>query len=206
MTTGTLGFTFSETMSGGIALGETDPQRGLAAGNAAHTVLDMHNTILIDDLDRFISDPDHLASISGSIDWPPFGRGIPCPRGVFNLFSPTTDPALKLMIYELAFEHDGKPYYMAGHKEVRIHPLLDLWKDTTTLYSQIHQSPDKSGPVVAAGIVSLSPLQLMKMVGTFRAVNASGPAQAAEAVSKFGSFFMGELWETYVRKAAGGVL
>ncbi|MBI3373150.1 MAG: hypothetical protein HY017_15590 [Betaproteobacteria bacterium] len=204
MATGMLGFTFSEVMSGGIALGETDPAQGLAKGKAAHTILAMHNTIVIEDLDRFISDPTHLGSISGSIDWPPFGQGIPCPTGVFNLFSPTGDPSLKLMIYELAFEHSGQSYYLAGHKEVRVHPLLDLWTDTTTLYSQIHQGTNKSGPIIAAGIVSLGPLDLLKMVRTFKAINASGPKEEAEAVAKFGKFFMGELWTTYIKKAAGG--
>ena len=203
MTTGTLGFTFSEVMSGGVMLGETDPEKGLAQAKAAHTILAMHNTIVIDDLDRFIKDPAHLGSISGSIDWAPFGQGIPCPTGVFNLFSPTNDPALKFMIYELAFEHGGQPYYFAGHKEVRVHPLLDMWKDTTTLYSQIHRGTDKSGPVVAAGVVSLGPIDLLKMVRTFKAINASGPKDAAAAVTKFGTFFMGELWTTYVTKAEG---
>lgn len=204
MATGTLGFTFSEVMSGGFALGETKPAQGLAKGKAAHMILAMHNTIVIDDLDRFIGDPTHPGSISGSIDWPPFGQGIPCPTGVFNLFSPTGDPALKLMIYELTFEHGGQPCYLAGHKEVRVHPLLDLWKDTTTLYSQIHQGTSKSGPVIAAGIASLGPLDLLKMVRTFKAIGASGPKEEAEAVAKFGKFFMGELWTTYIKKASGG--
>src|SRR3954468_6995446 len=98
MPTEPLGFTFSETMSGGVALGETDPGQGRVKGDAAHTVLGMHNTIVIDDLDRFIQDPAHLGAISGTIDWPPFGTAIPCPTGVFNLFSPTGDPSLKYMV------------------------------------------------------------------------------------------------------------
>jgi cholesterol oxidase len=201
MATPTLGFTFSEVMAGPIALGETDPARGLEKGKAAHTPLTMHGKIVIDDLNLFLSEKNHPGSLTGSIDWAPFGHGIPCRSGVFNLFSPTADPALKHMVYELAFEHDGVPYYFAGHKEVRVHPLLDMWKDTTTLYTQIHRSKDKSGPVVAAGVISLGPLELLKMVRTFAALNASGPQQAAEAVTRFGKFFMGELWSTYIARA-----
>ena len=204
MAPGKLGFTFSEVMAGGIALGETDPAQGRVKAEAAGTILAMHGTIVIDDLDRFIGDPEHAGAISGSIDWPPFGQRIPCPSGVFNLFSPTDDPDLKLMIYELAFEHGGQAHYFAGHKEVRVHPLLDLWKDTTTLYSRIHRGTGKSGTVIAAGIVSLGPLDLLKMVRTFAAIGASGPREEAEAVAKFGRFFMGELWTTYIRKASGG--
>jgi hypothetical protein len=82
-----------------------------------------------------------------------------------------------------------------------VHPLLDMWKDTTTLYSRIHRGTDKSGPVVAAGVISLGPLDLLKMVRTFKALNASGPLEEAQAVTKFGTFFMGELWSTYVTQA-----
>ena len=42
-------------------------------------------------------------------------------RGVFNLFNPggKGKEGLKHFIYEGAFEHNGKPYYLAGHKDVR---------------------------------------------------------------------------------------
>jgi hypothetical protein len=194
-----LAFTFREMMSGGFSMGETDPARGHDAGR--HTVLEMYNTIAIDDLDRFIAERDHPGSISGHINWAPLGNNIQAPTGVFNLFSPSDDPTLRLMVYELAFEHGGRPYYLAGHKEVRVHPIFDMWKDTTTLYTQLHDGRDTTGPVVGAGIVSLSPVELMKMIATFRSPNASSAQEEAEAVAKFGRFFMGELWETYVKRA-----
>ena len=194
-----LGFTFREMMSGGFSLGETDPVQGEAKGQ--DTVLEMHNTITIEDLDKFITEPSHPGSIAGYINWKPFGQNVQAPTGVFNLFSPTGDPTLKLMIYELAFEHGGERYYYAGHKEVKVHPIIDAWKDTTTLYSTLHKGTDKNGPVVGAGIVSLSPVELIKMISTFRALNASSYQEEAAAVATFGKFFLGEVWETYVKKA-----
>ena len=196
------GFTFREKMSGGFALGETDPEAGEKLGKAAGNIFTMHGTINIDDLDRFMSDATHGGSITGTIDFAPLGSNLPSTKGVFNLFSPTNDPKMKYMVYELGFNAtDGKPYYMAGRKEVKDAPMTDMWKATTTLYTQLHQGPDKSGPVVGAGILTLGMSDLLAMIPTMHATNATSPAQAAETVAKFGRFFLGEIWDTYVQKA-----
>jgi len=196
------GFTFREKMSGGFALGETDPQTGAHVGQSAGNTFTMHGTINIDDLDRFMSDPGHAGSIVGSIDFAPLGLSLPSTTGVFNLFSPTSDPAMKYMVYELGFNSsDGKPYYMAGRKEVKDAPLTDMWKATTTLYTQLHQGTDKNGPVVGAGVLTLGVPDLLAMIPTMHATNTTSPEQAAETVAKFGKFFLGEIWETYVQKA-----
>src|ERR1039457_4956286 len=94
MNSGKVGITFKELMSGGFSLGETDPATGAAKGKAH--VLSMHGTVTIDDIDAFISDPNHLGVLDVVMDWAPFGMSIPAPGGVFNLFSPSGDPTLKL--------------------------------------------------------------------------------------------------------------
>jgi hypothetical protein len=106
------------------------------------------------------------------------------------------------MIYELAFEHGGQDYYLAGKKEVRDDPGFDLWKDTTTLYSRLHEGTDKSGSVVGAGILSLGPAELMRLVSTIRVTNAKSTKEQTQAMLDFGRFFMGELWDTYAKKVA----
>ena len=199
MSTQAIGFTFDETMSGGFALGETDPQAGKSRGQLDGSELAMHATVIIENLDAFIDDPNHLGSLAGTLDFTPFGASIPAPSGVFNLFSPTDDASLKLMIYELAFEHEGVGYYLAGRKEVRDAAPTALWKATTTLYTCLHQGTDKQGPVVGAGVISLGVKELMALVSTMRVINAENRAQEAEAVMKFGRFFMGDLWDTYVK-------
>jgi hypothetical protein len=151
----TLGITFRETMSGGFALGETDPQLGAQKGQSSGTILAMHATITIQDLDHFIADPAHLGQLNGSIDFPAFGENLPASTGVFNLFSPSEQPKLKLMVYEMGFSHGNQEYYLAGRKEVRDDPALDIWRETTTLISQLYKGADKTGPVVGAGILTL---------------------------------------------------
>src|SRR5947208_14866666 len=103
-------------MRGGYARGQTDSRSGEKAGRTAGTVLAMHATILIDDLDGFIADPQHLGTIAGNIHYAPFGNAIPATRGVFNLFSPSNEPKMTLMVYELPFAYAKERYYRAGHR------------------------------------------------------------------------------------------
>ena len=79
--------------------------------------------------------------------------------------------------------------------------MTDMWKATTTLYTQLHQGTDKTGPVVGAGVLTLGVADLLAMIPTMHATNTTSPQKAAETVAKFGKFFLGEIWETYVAKA-----
>ncbi len=200
--TTTLGIRFRETMAGGFILGETDPVIGAKKGNAQGSELAMHAAINIHDLNGFITDPNHLGQIHGSIDFTPFGEGIPASNGAFNLFSPTDDPECKYMIYELGFEHQGDHYYLAGKKEVKDDPGFDLWTDTTTLYTTLHQGQDTSAPIVGAGVLSLGIKDLMKLVSTMSATNANSLSEKMSAFASFGKFFMGELWDSYAKFAS----
>lgn len=194
------GIKFSETMSGGIMLGETDYQAGAKAAQRSGDLFAMHAEVLIDDMERFIADKDHAGALSGTIDYTPFGLAIPCTQGKFNLFSPTGDPLMNYMIYELAFEHNGQSYYVAGHKEVKDDPGFDLWSDTTTLFTKLHRGSDSSGEVIGSGILSLGVSDLIKLVASMEVINADGLADKAETLGNFGKFFLGELWDTYAAK------
>jgi len=184
-------------MTGGFALGETDPRTGEKKGDATGTKLSIHCDIDILDVYGFISDPKHYAPIHGQVDFPPFGMNIPAPSGLFNLFCPSDDPKLKHMVYELAFEHAGKPYYLAGKKEVRDDPGFDMWADITTNYTRIHEGTDTSGPVVAAGVIYIGRQQLIELIPTIRATNTSSPAENLKVLADFGRFFFGSVWDTF---------
>ena len=193
------GISFRETMAGPFALGETDPKAGKKKGRKEGTELAMHASINIRDIAAFADDPNHLGEIDGNIDFTPFGEALPATHGVFNLFSPTDDPDMKYMVYELGFEHEGQVYYLAGKKEVHDDPGFDLWSDTTTLFTTLHKGNDKAGEVVGAGVLSLGVKDLMKLVSTMRATNADSAADKAKAYARFGAFFLGDLWDSYKR-------
>ncbi len=201
MSTPQPGITFSETMKGGFSLGVTDPESGARAGHEAKTELAMHATVTVRDLDRFIEDPQHSGSLIGRVDFPPLGVGIPTGEGVFRLFSPAATPRTKRMVYELPFSHGGKSYYLAGYKEVRDDPGFDLWKDTTTLFTRLHEGSDASGPVVGAGVLSLGVADFTRVMAGIRAIDADSAAEGARLLGKFGQFFAGELWKSYAAAA-----
>jgi hypothetical protein len=184
------GMTFRETMAGPLALGATEPETGAADPAAAE--LAIHCEITIDDIDRFIADKEHTGSIAGSVDYAPFAEGLPVTGGTFNLFSPGAEPEERIMGYRLAFEHGGKAYFLAGRKHVHDEEGFDVWKDTTTLYSVLHEGTDESGPVAGAGILSLGVEALTRMVSTMRPTDGG-----LEPMIKFGRLFLGSLWDTY---------
>ncbi|MGH6814615.1 MAG: patatin-like phospholipase family protein, partial [Hyphomicrobiaceae bacterium] len=127
-----VGLTFDETMRGPFAMGVTDPQEGERIGKAAGTELVMKATVTIPEFDRFLNEPNHTGRLKGTIDYTPWAKDIPAPRGVFNLFGPGSTEGLKHFVYELGFEHEGKPYYLAGRKNVENRRNeIDLWTDTT---------------------------------------------------------------------------
>jgi hypothetical protein len=192
-----LGITFRETMAGPFALGVDDPRAGAARGERAGTTLTMHATITVHDVQRFVADPTHTGELVGEIDFPPLGAGIPARSGVFRLFSPGDAPRLKYMVYELGFEHDGKRYYLAGKKEVRDDPGIDLLSDTTTLFTRLHEGNDASGPVVGAGVLHLDMGDFARLLSTIRPVGAQSVGEGAEAVMTFSRFFAGQLVDSY---------
>lgn len=191
------GITFREMMTGSFALGETDPEAGAARGAAAKTSLTMHATVTVHDVDRFISDPHHLGSLVGNIDFAPFGSGMPSSKGVFNLFAPSDVPRLKYMVYELAFAHADQPYYLAGKKHVRDDAGFDLLRDTTTLLTTLHEGSDATGRIVGAGVLKLGMGDFAKLLTTVRPTGAHQVKDGTAAVMKFTRFFAGQLMDIY---------
>ena len=194
-----VGLAFRETMAGRFSLGATEPRAGAAAQGGAGLAL--HATIHIDDMAAFAADPRHLAGLTGHIDFAPFGLAIPAESGVFGLFSPSDDPALSYMIYEVGFRHAGQAWYLAGKKHVRLGAPWTLWGQTTTLYTTLHQGEDDGGPVAGAGVLRLGVPQLLRLLGTVHARNAPDTRAGLRAVLGFFRFFVAELVRTYLRRA-----
>jgi hypothetical protein len=191
------GLRFRETMAGALWRGEFDYLQGERLGRGAGETLAMHAHVTIDDMQAFIADPAHAASLGGSIDYTPFGNAIECHRGSFNLFAPGGSPRSKAMIYQLGFVHDGGEYFLSGHKVVRDDPGFDLWRDTTTLFTRLYEGSDTAGTVLAAGVLTLGVAELVRLVASMEVTNARSVAQKAATLESFGRFFMGELWDSY---------
>ena len=193
---------FTEDMKGYITLGETDPQRGFERGREAGSLLHCHLTITVHGVNRFVTNPTHEASIEGEVRCEALGGNRPVEEGVFNLFVDKADPREKRMLYRIFFtDVAGESMTLSGHKVIRDDPGLDLWTDTTTLYTRVlrgHLGPDeeRDGEIVGAGIIRISLPDFMKQLTTFR---PAGPTSAdrVAATNRFGRLFLGKLWDVY---------
>jgi cholesterol oxidase len=188
---------FTEEMKGYVSFGESDFDRGFRAGKDAGTAFMFQLTITADDIDRFIADPEHTARAEGWIESDAFGGTLPVTKGVFNLF--VEHGVQKRMLYRLAFaDGEGHPLTMTGFKTVIPNHGLDVWLETTTLFTRVlagHVEPegDAGAEIVAGGIIHIHPLDFARQMKTFR-VN---PAHRVDALARFGLLFAGELWSVY---------
>ena len=116
-----------------------DFDRGFRSGRESRTALMFHLTITADDIDTFIADREHEAVAEGWVECEALGGRLPVERGIFNLFvDQEGDRSRKRMLYRLHFrDGEGHPLTLTGHKVVEDDPGFDLWRDTTTLFTQI---------------------------------------------------------------------
>jgi hypothetical protein len=195
---------FTEEMLGHVTFGESDFARGAAPERDGAGALKFHLTIVVDDIERFETDPTRRAVAHGYLDCDALGGRLPVEHGVFNLFV-DTEPGVKRMLYRLHFrDGTGHPLTLSGFKLVKDDAGFDVWKDTTTLFTRVlrghvdeHQEP--SAEIVASGVLRIRVRDFARQLTTFR---AGGPDAGAKlgALAKFGTIFLGQLAEAYLRK------
>ena len=138
-TTDATNLSFTEEMKGFVALDVDDPVRGAELGRQLDQRLMFHLTITAEDVDRFVVDPaaprdgDRLRRVR-PVRRPPGGRSAPG-----STCSPRTATATRRkMLYRLHFaDAGGNPLTLVGHKDVHDDPGVDVWQDTSTLYTRI---------------------------------------------------------------------
>lgn len=196
---------FSEVMKGFVQPGEVDCAAGAKAAEAAGHAASVQLTIRTNDVDRFIIDPHHEAAIEGIVNCGPWGRDLRVGRGVFNLLVDSDRPQRKYFDYRVYFNgSDGRPLTLIGHKDIQAGDASDLWTDTTTLFTRIldghvEAEDDPAATILGAGILRIHPLDFLHQLTTFR---AAGPTRASEAkaIVRFGTLFLGKLWDVYARR------
>ncbi|MBE3009604.1 GMC family oxidoreductase [Microbispora sp. NEAU-D428] len=187
---------FVEEMRGLLMPG---PPGRATRGSAGGFPFAFRLTITIDDIGRFLTEPEHEARAEGWIEADLCGGRRPLARGSFNLFVPGETAGQRRMCYRLHFwDADGRPRTLAGHKEILPGAPTRLWLDTSTLHARlleghVEEDGDEHAAVVAAGTLRILPSDLVRMLTTFR---TAGPDGAA-AVTRFCRFFLGELWDVY---------
>jgi cholesterol oxidase len=205
-----IGVEFTEEMKGHVAPGvlgdsEDDFRAGATQGRQAGAALQVWLWIFIDDLDVFVNDRAHQAPVKGYIDYAPIGGKRTIERGYFNLFLVDRAAHTKRMRYSLqCTSSDGQSYLLDGYKEVRDDRGWDAWADNTTLFTTVHQGKTPHDPVFSRGIIHVKLWDFTEQLASFRVHNAPTLAATTRALSRFGAFFFGELWDTYVKQQLPG--
>lgn len=193
---------FTEEMKGFIALGEPDYTLGHDKGKLAGLAASVRLTIGMDDVNRFVTDPQHEATADGYLLCDAFGGRRPVSNGVFNLLVDQGNPDTKAMYYRLFFTNAaGDPLTLIGFKTIHDDPGPDEWEDTTTLFVRVlkgHVALDgePAATIEAAGIIRIQLVDFLQQMTTFR---VEGPTlgERTSALTRFGNLFLGKLWQVY---------
>jgi cholesterol oxidase len=191
---------FTETMKGFIAFGEEDFDRAFRKGKRAKTKCMFHLTITMDDIERFIADEQHPGTAAGYVECEALGGRLPVEQGSFNLFVEAGEHGeRKLMLYRLFLaDGEGHPITLNGFKEVENDPGVDIWSDTSTLFTTIlaghvEADGDAAAEVIASGILHILPTDFAVQLTTLRVE----PPHRVDAIARFGVLFAGDLWEVF---------
>ncbi|PYQ26917.1 MAG: hypothetical protein DMF56_22330 [Acidobacteria bacterium] len=195
---------FTETMKGHVGFGAADFESGAAQGRKDHNDLSVHLTVMVDGVNRFVTRPEHDATITGTVSCKALGGKREVSEGHFNLFVDQTNASQKRMLYRLFFtDANDRKLTLTGFKEIRDDPGFDLWKDTTTLFmnileGHIPEGEDAGATRIASGIITIHLFDFLHQLTTFR---TTGPtlADRASAMARFGRLFLGKLWDAYGR-------
>ena len=213
----TLGVQFTETMKGYFSSDFTQPQgtdlalyqAAAQRGEAQNSPIEFTLTITAADLDRMIKEPEHAATLVGTLNAPLLSaQPLVASHGVFNLFEEYQEQVgVRHMNYDMRLSaEDGSEYFFSAFKTVpEDHGVLNIWPDTSTLYVTLYRGRDKNAPVLGSGVMHILPADFARQMTTMKVLNARNERERIEALARFGKFFAGILWESYGGVFAGDI-
>ncbi|MEA2355051.1 MAG: cholesterol oxidase, partial [Solirubrobacteraceae bacterium] len=207
------GVGFTEEMAGWVSFEETDFNQALHAGRRARRTALVHLRIDIDDLDRFIADPDHRASAAGWLECGELGGRLPIDDGRFELFVETPDALHLRMRYRLfARTPAGGELTLVGFKLVENDLGSDHWADQTTLFTRVYAGRVEADPpggelgpgLIATGVLRISIRAFMRQLTTYRATAPTRGGRLRD-VARFQAFFLAKLMLAYAAAPVHGL-
>lgn len=193
-----VGLRFTEAMKGYFSLKIVDDfQKGLEQGKKDQSSFEFILTVISDDLNFFLSSPDHSARMVGTVTAPAFSaKALTVSDGHFQLLvSDPTRVDTRNMLYTMTLtSEEGKEYHFSGTKIIRNDGILNIWPDTSTLYVTIS---DEAGTVLGKGILYIDTQDFMRQMTTLEITNAKDDSERLAAITQFGDFFAKQLFDIY---------
>src|SRR5262249_44590973 len=149
---------------GFVTFGQTSFEDGYNLGKKSGENLMFHLTIRTEDVDRLLESPEHEAEAAGYIQCERLGGRRWVDKRTFRLLIDSGDRNRKKMCYRLFFcGPEGQPLTLSGFKAVQDNAGPDIWKDTTTLFTNVFsghltEAAEASAEVSASGILRIEPL------------------------------------------------
>ncbi|BCF99282.1 cholesterol oxidase [Paraburkholderia sp. PGU19] len=199
-----IGLRFTETMIGSYFVGDAKPA-GQRDDPAEGTPISFTVTVVSDDLDDMLANPQHQAHMIGTLTCTALSpQPMTVNDGIFNLF--VVDEAnveRRNMNYRMTLDTvDGKHFYLTGQKIITHTSLAELWTQTNTLYAKIRESDADDAPVIGHATLIITPENFLKQQRTIEVTNTPDIETRLAYTLKFGRFFAGVLYTEYGGVAA----
>ena len=196
-----IGIQFTESMKGFVA--ETDGalsfDKAYKDGKERDNQFEFILTIISDNVEKMLNDEQHEAKMVGTVLSKILSpEPLMVTEGIFNLFvkDKENDKVSKMKYSMKITSEEGEQYYFEGFKVIHDDPGFDLWEDTTTLFTTLHNGNNNTCPIVAKGILKIRPDDLKKQMKTF-VVNNASKLESVKWKLKFGEFFSVNIFDTY---------
>ncbi len=157
-------------------------------------------TVLSEDLDAFLADPNHEGHSVGTVVAPTLSpHPLLVTGGGFRLFPPLPDrPKTHPVIYHFKLTtRQGRRYRYDGFKLACRAWGNGPWGDTSTMYFQLREGHEAGGPVVGTGITRLKFLKWLVQLTTTRANNAPSRWELFKQTMRFNLWFAGSMIKIY---------
>jgi hypothetical protein len=193
------GLQFSQTMTGLVTMGCTDPAEGYQ--NPGAVAISLHAGVTIADLPEFLADPEHRGHWDADGAIPVWGgpiRSTGC--GDFRLFQRAIDAPgdpVRETVYTQAITVGEHSYLLRARSVIRPGPPWRLWRAVTTLDVRFLE-PGTSQRVVAAGILQLTPVGVLRQLRTVRITGYHPLPDKRRQLRLFAAFVAGALARTYI--------
>ena len=197
------GIQFTETMKGFFSASEKESfENGEKLGKEMASPFSFTLTVISNDVETMLKDPDHQAALEGVVNAPALSaKPLTISDGIFNLFvDMQADVPTKLMKYRMVLNsEEAKSYYFYGYKVVRDDKGFDMWKDTCTLFITVHETDDETSPVLGKGILVIETADFAKQMTTMKVLHAKSILEKLKIMTDFGKYFSGSLYDIYVK-------
>lgn len=181
---------FTEQMAGFATQGCPAYDAGFHTGRRDGTGLGFRLTLSSDDVAALLRDPEHRMTATGTVTCKALGPApMPVQTATFDLFAPGGAARRLLMRYDLPFVATCGPMRLLGVKHVGDDAGLDLWRDTTTLFTRVLRA---DGSEYSRGVLRLDAAMFTRQLTTFRG--------RPRDVARFGAFFTRSLGDVYLHR------